>query len=408
MQRGANPNEVLTYNANGNMLTGRGRTYTWDGENRPVVIANANNGKTATFTYGPDGERLKKVSNVGPGNTLQSVLYLGSELELAPDPLTGTPTWTGYFHADAKFTSSSAGFRIFFHHRDHLKSIRLITDGAGAETKRSTYYAFGDKGLESAVAGHREEKGYIGENADAETGLLYLHARYYDPAIGRFISPDWWDPQKEGVGTNRYAYSDNDPVNKSDENGHNADGPDQSNPPGGPPDGKTAQGFRDAVNGFFEGIGQAIKDAVVGAPGTGIASVHAPSIQGPIAAPPESEAQAKGRVAGATIGAAALASIGPGKLGKGRGKNNLAPDPTAKGPHTTFSRDELGRVDKHQSWEPNSRNPKGWDAGNRTDMKGASHRNSVTKEDIATPHTHDKNAPGGIREATPNEIPSGW
>lgn len=36
----------------------------------------------------------------------------------------------------------------------------------------------------------------------------------------RFISPDDWDPIKAGVGTNRYAYALNDPVNKSDPNGH--------------------------------------------------------------------------------------------------------------------------------------------------------------------------------------------
>lgn len=41
-------------------------------------------------------------------------------------------------------------------------------------------------------------------------------------ANARFISPDDWDPTKPGVGTNRYAYSENDPVNKSDPNGHNA------------------------------------------------------------------------------------------------------------------------------------------------------------------------------------------
>jgi hypothetical protein len=41
-----------------------------------------------------------------------------------------------------------------------------------------------------------------------------------DPVLGRFISPDDWDPTKEGVGTNRYAYAANDPVNKSDPNGH--------------------------------------------------------------------------------------------------------------------------------------------------------------------------------------------
>lgn len=36
----------------------------------------------------------------------------------------------------------------------------------------------------------------------------------------RFISPDTMDPTMPGVGTNRYAYADNDPINKSDPNGH--------------------------------------------------------------------------------------------------------------------------------------------------------------------------------------------
>lgn len=39
-------------------------------------------------------------------------------------------------------------------------------------------------------------------------------------ANARFISPDTWDPTMPGVGTNRYSYSENDPVNKSDPNGH--------------------------------------------------------------------------------------------------------------------------------------------------------------------------------------------
>lgn len=41
-----------------------------------------------------------------------------------------------------------------------------------------------------------------------------------DPVIGRFISPDDWDPTIPGVGTNRYAYAGNDPINKADPNGH--------------------------------------------------------------------------------------------------------------------------------------------------------------------------------------------
>ncbi|MDF2373939.1 MAG: RHS repeat-associated core domain-containing protein [Rhizobiaceae bacterium] len=51
---------------------------------------------------------------------------------------------------------------------------------------------------------------------------MYLNARYMDPSFGRFISADDWDPIKEGVGPNRYAYAQNDPVNKSDPNGHAA------------------------------------------------------------------------------------------------------------------------------------------------------------------------------------------
>ncbi len=65
-----------------------------------------------------------------------------------------------------------------------------------------------------------DTEGFIGERYDEETGLQYLNARYYDPLLGRFIQPDWWEVTEKGVGTNRYAYSFNDPVNKSDPSGH--------------------------------------------------------------------------------------------------------------------------------------------------------------------------------------------
>jgi RHS repeat-associated protein len=65
-----------------------------------------------------------------------------------------------------------------------------------------------------------ETKGWIGERFDADAGLQYLNARYYDPALGMFLQPDWWEVTKAGVGTNRYSYSFNDPVNLSDANGN--------------------------------------------------------------------------------------------------------------------------------------------------------------------------------------------
>ncbi|HRD79084.1 MAG TPA: RHS repeat-associated core domain-containing protein [Hyphomicrobiaceae bacterium] len=106
-----------------------------------------------------------------------------------------------------KRKGNGAGAVAFFHHRNHLKTFRLITDSAGTEVRRTTFRPFGDKAAETGT--HVEAKGYIGERHNAETGFLYLHARFYDPILGRFISSDWWDPNKPGVGTNRYAYADN-------------------------------------------------------------------------------------------------------------------------------------------------------------------------------------------------------
>ncbi len=59
-----------------------------------------------------------------------------------------------------------------------------------------------------------------GERFDDQSGLQYLNARYYDPKLAMFIQPDWWEVTKPGVGTNRYAYSFNDPVNGLDPSGN--------------------------------------------------------------------------------------------------------------------------------------------------------------------------------------------
>jgi RHS repeat-associated protein len=103
--------------------------------------------------------------------------------------------------------------------------VRRLTDGAGALYRASTYKPYGDE-LEEVLnpLTPSEPKGFIGERTDPETGLTYLHARYYDAALGRFLSPDWWDVTDPAVGTNRYAYALNDPVNKSDPNGHAVQG----------------------------------------------------------------------------------------------------------------------------------------------------------------------------------------
>jgi RHS repeat-associated protein len=214
--------QAITYSANGNMVTGRGRTLDWDAENRPSRIT-ASDGRKVYFVYGPDGSRIRKNVESAAGVWESGAVYMGAEVEWSFRPELNAYALTKHVLPEAKRVGWGASAQSSFLHRDHLKSVRQITNASGVVQKRSTFRAFGAQGLESGT--HKEEKGYIGERADPETGLLYLNARYFDPAIGRFISPDWWDPQKEGVGTNHYAYSDNDPVNKSDPNGHAASDP---------------------------------------------------------------------------------------------------------------------------------------------------------------------------------------
>ena len=93
--------------------------------------------------------------------------------------------------------------------KDHLGSVRLVTDAAGALVTAARYGGYGERTPTLSSTTTREAKAYLGERQD-ETGLLFLNARYYDPVLARFVSPDWWDPTEPGVGTNRYAYAGND------------------------------------------------------------------------------------------------------------------------------------------------------------------------------------------------------
>jgi RHS repeat-associated protein len=89
--------------------------------------------------------------------------------------------------------------------------------------ERTNYAPFGAETAGSSVfdaSAEAENCGFIGQYFDRDAGLLYLNARYMDPRLGLFTSPDWLDPPIPGVGTNRYAYSANDPVNLSDPNGN--------------------------------------------------------------------------------------------------------------------------------------------------------------------------------------------
>jgi RHS repeat-associated protein len=99
--------------------------------------------------------------------------------------------------------------------------VRAVTGAGGGVTETAVYRPFGEQQervLDASAAG--EDKGFIGERFDADAGLQYLNARYYDPKLGLFLQPDWFEVTEPGVGRNRYSYSFNDPVNLSDPGGN--------------------------------------------------------------------------------------------------------------------------------------------------------------------------------------------
>jgi RHS repeat-associated protein len=200
--------QSYTYDANGNLLTGGERVYTWDADNRPVAVRNAKG--TTSYVYAPDGSRLKKIA---PGGLI--TLYLGADLERGSDGF-----WRKYPHPAIRLSTEGVTRKVLVLHKDHLGSVRLLTDMRQAVVRDAAYEPYGETVKASGLA---EAKGYIGERRDDETGLLYLNARYYDPVLGRFISPDSLDPLLPGVGTNRYAYSFNDPINRLDPTGFASD-----------------------------------------------------------------------------------------------------------------------------------------------------------------------------------------
>ncbi len=224
----------LSYDGAGNVLLDRDQNiYTWDPLG--MMTSATTNGRTFRYLYDAHNERIAAVERVQAGAQLRNRTTFtlrgdGHQLlsTFTDDWTTGSRVfarkedtiWRGSQVLAAAKPSTAMNYAL-----DHLGSPRLITNAAGTVLDTQTFEPFGSGGLFGSgplqFTAHERDQANLGGG----TFLLpdYMHARYYSPWAGRFLSVDpaldvetaMQSPQT----WNRYAYVANNPTNSIDPTG---------------------------------------------------------------------------------------------------------------------------------------------------------------------------------------------
>ena len=207
------------YDANGNMVTrNKGldsqQTLVWNAENRLSEVQDNDGDVVERYWYGVGGSRVKKTS----GTTTTYTFFGHYEEEVTG----GVTTAISHYSFGGLRIAVKRGSALYHLHGDHLGSTSLTTAGSVVEASRA-YYAYG---AERAATGDLQtDRTFTGQKADG-TGLMYYNARYYDPALGTFVSPDTLVPGAgQVINYNRFLYARGNPLKYSDPTGHDALGP---------------------------------------------------------------------------------------------------------------------------------------------------------------------------------------
>ena len=149
----------------------------------------------------------------------------------------GAVTWNLYIRAGDGLVAQrvehippgggSAAVSTLYFVSDHLGSIAVIMDGAGAVVERLSYDAWGKRrftdGTDDAAGTITSQttRGFTGHEMIDEVGLVNMNGRIYDPQIGRFMSADPFvqDPTNS-QSLNRYTYVGNNPLSYTDPSGY--------------------------------------------------------------------------------------------------------------------------------------------------------------------------------------------
>lgn len=203
---------ALTYDNAGNLLT-RHKTSDslalfWNALGQ--LDSARRNGVVTRFKYDAYGRRIQKAS----GGTTTNYLLDGDVTLVELDgSMTAQRTYSYWPGTDRPHAVKTAG-NVYTYLYEEPGNVVALANASGTLVNTYQYDPWGvDLGTTSSVA---QPFRYTGRELDSETGLYYYRARYYDPAMARFVSED---PIGIAGGINGYAYVDNAPADLLDPTG---------------------------------------------------------------------------------------------------------------------------------------------------------------------------------------------
>ncbi len=191
--------------------SGPATTYGYDQAGDLTSVDRASEGETPAIekSYTYDGEGLRAGTTSG-GTTKH---FTWDQTEELPLILSDGSYSFIYGPADTPIEQvDSEGHATYLHH-DQQGSIRMLSNKEGSVQGKRTYDAYGNMVEHTGSA--TSPLGYDGQYTDADTGLIYLRARSYDPGTGEFLSVD----PLETVTGEPYIYVGDDPLDQSDPSG---------------------------------------------------------------------------------------------------------------------------------------------------------------------------------------------
>jgi len=202
---------TITYDANANLTGDSTWTYGYDLNNRLKTAAKA--GTSATLAYDSEGRLRQSVITSGSTATT-NLLYDG--VDLVAEYNASNVLQRRYVHGPGVdeplvvYEGASTTAKSWLY-ADHLGSIIGTANATGTST---AIYSYGPYGEPNIATGQRFR--YTGQQLISGLGLYYYKARFYSPALGRFLQTD---PIGYADDLNLYAYVGGNPVNRTDPSG---------------------------------------------------------------------------------------------------------------------------------------------------------------------------------------------